>query len=175
MFPDSILFSWLIQDSANCSFVQSIFGHELDGKSNVVNLSCKEIVAIFTMYMLETEYLVHTSFLVKTLVGLPLLKECFEVLGNEKNFCFSQFLWNKTLWSHHKENLEYNKRFCYFWTSQLTFTSEGNSTMKHPTCSWQLMKLITKDWLEKTHVAVDMILMSTCTEEQGHTSVERKR
>ena len=98
MFPDSILFSWLIQDSANYSFVQSIFGHELDGKSNVVNLSCKEIVASsLYMYMLETEYLVHTSFLVKTLVGLPLLKECFEVLGNEKNFCFSQFLWNKTL------------------------------------------------------------------------------
>lgn len=51
MFPDSILFSWLIQDSANCSFVQSIFGHELDGKSNVVNLSCKEIVAIFTTHV----------------------------------------------------------------------------------------------------------------------------
>ena len=51
MFPDSILFSWLIQDSANCSFVQSILGHELDGKSNVVNLSCKEIVAIFTIHV----------------------------------------------------------------------------------------------------------------------------
>ena len=51
MFPDSILFSWLIQDSANCSFVQSIFVHELDEKSNVVNLSCKEIVAIFTIHV----------------------------------------------------------------------------------------------------------------------------
>ena len=44
-------FSWLIQDSANCSFVQSIFGHEFDGKSNVLKLSCKEIVAIFTIHV----------------------------------------------------------------------------------------------------------------------------
>ena len=51
MFSDSILFSWVIQDSANCSFVQSIFGHELDGKLNVLKLSCKEIVAIFTIHV----------------------------------------------------------------------------------------------------------------------------
>ena len=38
--------------------------------------------------MLETEYLVHTSFLMKTLVGLPLLKESFEIHGNEKELLY---------------------------------------------------------------------------------------
>lgn len=45
------LFSWLILHCANWSFVQSIFGHGCDGKSNVVELSCKEIVAIFTIHV----------------------------------------------------------------------------------------------------------------------------
>ena len=31
--------------------MQSIFGHGCDGKSNVVELSCKEIVAIFTIHV----------------------------------------------------------------------------------------------------------------------------
>ena len=31
--------------------MQSIFGHGCDGKSNVAELSCKEIVAIFTIHV----------------------------------------------------------------------------------------------------------------------------
>ena len=62
--------------------MQSIFGHELDGKSNVVKLSCKEIVAIFTIHVRDW------ILLVKTLVGLPLLKESFEIHGNEKELLY---------------------------------------------------------------------------------------
>ena len=38
--------------------------------------------------MLKTGYLVHNSFLVKTLVGLSLLKESFEIHGNEKELLY---------------------------------------------------------------------------------------
>ena len=59
--------------------------------------------------------------------------------------------------------------------SQHTSTFVGSSTTRHATCRWQSRRRMKLGSLEGMPVGLDTTLISTCTEERVHTSVEKKQ